>query len=464
MNTQAAPHPSARILLLCLLLPLSVRADPAKEWSGPPARETPAWVRDSVVYEIFPRQFSATGDFAGITARLDELKSLGVDVLWLMPIHPLGRLKAKGTVGSPYAVRDYYAVNPDYGTKDDFRRLVESAHARGLKVMIDVVANHTAWDSVMMEHPGYYKQDGEGHVISPHPDWADVAGLNYANPETRRYMREMMQYWVREFQLDGLRCDAAGELPTDFWEEVRGDLDKIHPGIFLLAEASKPELLVRAFDVDYAWPMMAMLNRVLMEGAGAGELRRTWEGDERRSFPQGALHLRCTDNHDEARAVSRFGWNGALASSAMMLTLDGVPLLYNGMEVGDATESGDPALFEKVPVFWQPKGRDSFRETYRQLIALRHQHPALRGGTVEWLENSATQNVVSFLRGGPGEELVTVVNFSNRPQQVTIQVAHAGEFAPVLSGGAKADERPAVLPSLNLGAFEWIVFRRPAAP
>jgi glycosidase len=327
--------------------------------------------------------------------------------------------------------------------------------------MIDVVANHTAWDSVMLSHPAYYKQDGEGHVLSPHPEWADVAGLNYGNPETGRYMREMMDYWVREFRLDGLRCDDAGDVPTPFWEEVRGDLDKIRPGIFLLAEASKPELLVHAFDMDYAWPMMAALNRVLMEGASADELRRTWEDDEQKAFPRGALHLRCTDNHDEARAISRFGWNGALAASAMMFTLDGAPLLYNGMEVGDATESGDPALFEKVPVFWQPKGRESFRETYRQLIALRHQHPALTSGTVEWLGNSAPQDVVSFLRRGAGEEMVTVVNFCNRAQSAAIQVAHGGEFTPVLAGGAKGDARQAVLPGLALGAYGWTVFRRP---
>jgi glycosidase len=292
-------------MLVAFLGALPLRAYPANDWSGAPARETPSWIREAVVYEIFPRQFSATGDFNGITARLDELKALGVDVLWLMPIHPLGRLKAKGSIGSPYAIRDYYAVNPDYGTKEDFRRLVDGAHARGLKVMIDIVANHTAWDSVMLSHPAYYKQDGEGHVLSPHPEWADVAGLNYGNPETGRYMREMMDYWVREFRLDGLRCDDAGDVPTPFWEEVRGDLDKIRPGIFLLAEASKPELLVHAFDMDYAWPMMAALNRVLMEGASADELRRTWEDDEQKAFPRGALHLRCTDNHDEARAISR---------------------------------------------------------------------------------------------------------------------------------------------------------------
>jgi glycosidase len=330
--------------------------------------------------------------------------------------------------------------------------------------MIDIVANHTAWDSVMLSHPDYYKQDAAGHVISPHPDWADVAGLNYNNPETSKYMRAMMQYWVREFQLDGLRCDAAGEVPTRFWEDVRRDMDKIRPGVFLLAEASKPELLVHAFDADYAWPMLATLNRVLMEGAPAGDLRRTWDDEEQKAFPRGALHLRCTDNHDEARAISRFGWKGALAASAMMFTLDGVPLLYNGMEVGDATESGDPALFEKVPIFWQPKQRDSFRGIYTQLIALRHQHPCLRGGEVAWLENTAPQNVVSFLRRDRAEELVTVVNFSNRPQAVSIRVEHGGEFSPVLRSGPAVVGPLLALPDLALGAYEWVVYRRPLSP
>ena len=217
-------------IVLGSLVALPLRADATKDWSAIHARTAAAWVRGAVVYEIFPRQFSQKGDFAGITGRLDELKALGVDVLWLMPVHPLGRLKAKGSIGSPYAVQDYYGVNPDYGTKDDLHRLIDGAHARGMKVIIDMVANHTAWDSVMMSNPRYYKQDKEGHVIPPNPDWTDVAGLNYGNPETRRYMSDMMQYWVREFQLDGFRCDAAGEVPTDFWEQLRQDLDKVRPG------------------------------------------------------------------------------------------------------------------------------------------------------------------------------------------------------------------------------------------
>ena len=464
MKTTQLIQRAAVSLLLVLPCALTLGADAAVDWSAVQARPTPEWIRKAVVYEIFPRQFSPESDFAGVTARLDDLKALGVDVLWLMPIHPIGHLKAKGSIGSPYAVRDYYGINPDYGTKEDLHRLVDAAHARGLKVIIDIVANHTAWDSVMMSNQGYYKQDSAGHVIPPHPEWADVAALNYGNPETRRYMRDMLQYWAREFQLDGFRCDVASEVPTDFWEDVRRDLDKIRPGLLLLAEASKPELLVNAFDMDYAWPMLGALNKVLMEGSPASEIRRTWEESERAAFPRGALHLRFSDNHDEARAISRFGWNAALAASAMMFTLDGVPLLYNGMEVGDASESGDPALFEKVPIFWEPKGRGSFRGVYSRLIGLRHHHPALQGGSVVWLDNSAPQNVVSFLRRSDREEVVTVINFSNRPQASVIRVENGGAFNVELESSAPENGVKQSLPEIILGAYGWRVYLRQLNP
>lgn len=464
MKRLPALRRSSLALLALSLGALCLRADAPKDWSALPARSTPQWVRDAVIYEVFPRQFSATGDFAGITARLDELKALGVDVVWLMPIHPIGKLKAKGTIGSPYAVRDYYAVNPDYGTKADFRALVEGAHARGMKVIIDIVANHTAWDSVMMSKPSFYKRDADGKVIPPHPDWLDVAGLNYENPETREYMREMLRYWVTEFKLDGYRCDVAGEVPTSFWEEVRDDLSKINPEILMLAEANKPELMVKAFDVDYAWPLMGTLNKVMMEGAPATELKRCWNQDERALYPKGALHMRISDNHDEARAVSRFGWKGSLAASAIMFTLDGVPLIYNGMEVGDSSESGDPALFEKLPIFWKPKQRESFRETYRQFIALRKAHSALRNGTTEWVGNSAENNVVSFVRRDSDEEIVTVVNISNRPQTVSLNVGQGQAFTMVLGAKPASGEAKGGLWELPLGAYEWRIYHRSLKP
>jgi len=179
------------------------------------------WVKSGVIYEVYPRQFSATGDFKGVEARLPDLQNLGVTVLWLMPVHPIGQLKKKGTIGSPYAVKDYYGVNPAYGTKVDLKRLVQSAHAHGMKVVIDIVANHTAWDSVLIkQHPDWFKHDAKGNIIYPH-DWTDIAWLDYSHAGLRTYMTDMLKYWLRDFDLDGFRCDVAGEVPTDFWENAR---------------------------------------------------------------------------------------------------------------------------------------------------------------------------------------------------------------------------------------------------
>ena len=422
------------------------------------ARTGPEWLRNGVIYEIFPRNFSSSGDFNGITARLDELNDLGVNILWLMPIHPLGEKMKKGTLGSPYAVKDYFAINPDYGTAEDFKRLIAEAHKRGLKVIIDVVANHTAWDSVMMKQPEFYKQDATGRITPPVPEWTDVAGLNYANPELREYMIGMLKFWVKDFDLDGFRCDVAYMVPTDFWEQARVELEKVKPDIMMLAEASHPELLHKAFDIDYSWPLHAMLNKVMIEGAPASELRISWE-ESRRKFPRGALHLRISDNHDEARAVARFGIRGALAAQALMLTLDGVPLMYNGMEVGDATESGDPALFEKMPVFWQPKERPPLRDIYRDLIKLRKAHAPFRNDRVEWLRNSDEANLVTFMRLDAKDEFVVVVNLSSRPVVGSVAVLNASEFKPVKITGTP---EPAAngFPLFRLNGYEWHIYHR----
>ncbi|MGP8054553.1 MAG: alpha-amylase family glycosyl hydrolase, partial [Limisphaerales bacterium] len=341
----------------------------------------PPWLRDGVIYEIFPRDFSPAGNLAGVTARLDDLKKLGVTVLWIMPVQPIGEKGRKGEFGSPYSISDYYAVDPHYGTLADFKNLVAEAHARGFKVIMDLVADHTAWDSVMMKHPEFYKQDARGNVLPPIPEWTDVAGLNYANPQLREDMITMMKYWIQECDIDGYRCDVAYMVPTDFWVQARAELKKTKPDIMWLAEASKPELLVQAFDLDYDWPLLATLNRVLINGAPASALQASWE-ESRRQFPRGALHLRISDDHDEPRAVARYGIRGALAASVLMFTLDGVPLIYNGMEVGDATESGDPALFEKLPIFWHPKERPPLRGIYQGLIKLRAEYPAFHNDRV----------------------------------------------------------------------------------
>jgi len=445
------PLSTAGLLLAAMLVH-------ASEVSSANARPSPDWLRAGTIYEIFPRDFSAAGNLNGVTVKLDQLHDLGVNVLWIMPIHPIGEKGRKGDFGSPYSIKDYYAVDPNYGTLDDFKKLVAGAHQRGMKVIMDIVANHTAWDSVMMTNTGFYKQDKNGKVIPPVPEWTDVAGLSYATPQLRAYMLAMLKYWIQETDVDGFRCDVAYMVPTDFWEQARAELVKIKPDIIMLAEASKPELLTNAFDLDYSWPLLATLNNVLIHGAPASDLQGTWQ-ENRRQFPKGALHLRISDDHDEARAVARFGIHGALAASVLMFTLDGVPLLYNGMEVGDATESGDPALFDKLPIVWHPKERPALQNIYRELIKLRQQSPAFRNDQVTWLKNSESKDVVTFMREDEHEQFVVAINFSSRSVKVTAEVPNPAGFQLVKIKGTTAP--PASdFPAMHLGGFEWRIYHR----
>jgi cyclomaltodextrinase len=423
-------------------------------------RKSPDWLRSAVVYEIFPRNFSQEGDLNAITARLDELKDLGVNILWLMPIHPTGEKMKKGSIGSPFAVRDFYAINPDYGTTNDFKRLIEEAHQRDMKVIVDIVAGQTSWDSVLMEqHPEFYLKDTNGVIIPPNPGWTDVAGLNYANQDVRRYMIEMMKYWLSDFGVDGFRCDVAPTVPVDFWDEARTELEKINPQVIILADAgAKPELLSKAFDVDSSWSMLYTLDAVMSGVEPANYIQDSWEHTYQQ-FPNGALHLRFTDNHEQTRAVARYGMNGALAAQVLMLTLDGVPLFYNGMEVGDATESTDPALFEKMPVFWHPGGRPPLRDIYRDLIKLRKQYAAFYNGDVIWVTNTAPGEVVSLLRQNAEDEFLVLINLSSSHVTGSVTLSNAESFEPVnISGSPNPVDTH--LPDFNLGGYGWFIYHR----
>jgi glycosidase len=283
-----------------------------------------------------------------------------------------------------------------------------------LKVIIDIVANHTSWDSVLMKHPEFYKRDAKGNITYPY-DWYDIAALNYGNQQLRRYMTDMLKHWIREFDLDGFRCDVAGEVPTDFWENARRELEQLKPDIVMLAEAHKAELSVNAFDLDYSWPLHSALTNVLQGRGRASDLRDEWE-KEVKEWPKGALHMRFSDNHDERRAIARFGEPAALAASAFVFTLDGVPMIYNGMEVGDTTESGAPALFEKLPIFWAfAERRKEFPKFYKDMMTRRRSSMALRRGTLEWVRNSDEARVVSFVRRAGNQEVLVAINFSSRP-------------------------------------------------
>jgi glycosidase len=447
----------ASVLIGWLMLSASAAAQ--GDSTAPVNRNSPDWLRSSVMYEIFTRNFSAAGDFNAITARLDELKNLGVDVLWLMPIHPIGEKSKKGTIGSPYCVRDFYAVNPGYGTTNDFKQLIMEAHRRGMKVVMDIVAGHTAWDSVMMAHPEFYQKDEKGQIRSPTPDWTDVAELNYGNPDLRRYMIDMMKYWMHDFGVDGFRCDVAYTVPVDFWENARLELEKINPQVVIITDSgARPALLSKAFDMDYSGNLFSAISQVISSLSPASRIRESWEHTQAQ-FPKGALHLRFTDHHNQSRAMVRYGEDGALAAQVLMLTLDGVPLFYNGMEVGDATESADPALFEKMPVFWHPGGRAPLRDIYRDLIKLRKQHPAFYNEDVFWVENSVPGEVVTFLRRDANDEYLVVVNLSSRTVAGTIELPEADGFELVkISGWTNPVDIH--LPDFHLGGYGWVIFHR----
>ena len=286
-------------------------------------------------------------------------------------------------------------------------------------------------------------------------------------------MTDMLIYWITDFHLDGFRCDAAGELPTSFWEEARRDLGRVYPGLIMLAEASKPELMRSGFNLDYSWPMMATLNEILEHGAPASLLRTALE-HEQTLFPAHSMHMRMFDDHDEQRALARYGISGSLAAATLIFTLDGVPMIYNGMEVSDPTESGAPALFEDVKIWWEAgQMRPEIPMFYSFIIPFREQHPTLLRGATVWVHNSDETHVVSYLRHTADEEFLIAVNLSNTPFAGTVEASGTWEeiaipLARVRHNTGQPDQvqtAPQVaLPALALGATGFRIFHRPLSP
>jgi glycosidase len=426
------------------------------KYADAPARRSEDWVRDAVIYEVYLRSFSREGTFKALESRLPELKSLGITVLWLMPIHPVGDLNRKGTLGSPYSIQDYYAVNPEFGTLEDFKSLVAATHAQEMKIIIDLVANHTSWDSKLLtEHTDWFTTNERGAVVSPNADWHDVADLNYDHHELRKYMIEMMKYWVEEIGIDGYRCDVAEMVPTDFWNRARKELDKIKP-ILMLSEGSLPEHHVEAFDLTYSWSVYDVLGKII-NGTTPVSVFEDILRTESYQFPKGSLRLRFNTNHDknswDAPAVKKFTPAGAKATAVLMFTFPGVPLVYNGEEAGNDKML---SLFEKDDVDWS-KGAD-FRRLYERLARLRGEHPSLRKGEYLAVRNSDGQKVYSFLRRSGEDAVLVVINFSKEKRPVSIEVPAAlpSELKEYFSGST-AEVREGKL-TADLGGLEFRVF------
>ncbi len=387
---------------------------------GKQALKSPDWVRDAVIYEVYLRSFSPEGTFAGLEKGIPALRNLGVTVVWLMPIHPVGVKNRKGTLGSPYAVKDYYAVNPEFGTMQDFKRLLGTVHRNGMKLIIDLVANHTSWDSkLIQEHPEWFRKDRQGNIVSPNSGWADVAGLDYSNAGLRTYMLDMMRWWVKDVGIDGFRCDVAELVPTDFWEEARRRLNRIKP-VMMLSEGTIPEHHMKAFDLTYSWNVYDALDP-LVKGARPVTLIDELLRSESLQFPVGALRLRFNTNHDknawDAPAVTKFGPDGLKLTAVLVNTLPGVPLIYNGEEIANDRKL---SLFEKVGIDWS-KSSD-MRKLYTALFALRREHKALSRGEMIRVGSTDDRDIYAFFRLAGNDRILTVLNFSAEPRTVTLSL------------------------------------------
>ncbi|MFI5337485.1 MAG: alpha-amylase family glycosyl hydrolase, partial [Opitutales bacterium] len=396
----------------------------------------PEWTKNAVIYQINLRQFTPEGTLRAAEAQLPRLQALHVDILWLMPIHEIGLKNRKGPLGSPYAVRDYYSVNAEFGTLADLRHFVAAAHALGLHVILDWVANHTAWDNPLVaQHPDWYERDWQGHFRpTPWWDWSDIINLDYRQPGLRQYMTAAMAYWVREADIDGYRCDVAGFVPVDFWNNVRRELEAIKP-VFLLAEWESRDLHAEAFDMTYAWSWYDAVHRIATGSADLSALFVYYSWNES-SFPRDGYRMLFVSNHDKnAWEGTEFEQFGDAREAAIVLSVvgEGMPLIYNGQEAGNPRRL---KFFERDPIVWRehPQG-----ELYRRLFALKHANTALWNGpwgaTMIPVPNSARDRVLSFVRRNGRDKVFAVLNFSPVPQTVTFgEGLFPGTYTDYFSG------------------------------
>jgi glycosidase len=334
------------------------------------------WSKNAVIYEVNLRQYTNEGTFKAFEANLPRLKEMGVDILWFMPIHPIGLENRKGSLGSYYAVQDYSKVNPEYGTMDDFKSLVAKAHELGMYIILDWVANHSAWDHPWVRsNPEYYDTDNSGKMVSPF-DWTDVVAFDFENAGLRKAMQNEMLFWVKDIDIDGFRCDVAGEIPTAFWEETSAELNKVKP-VFMLAEAEKAELVNKAFDMDYGWNQHHIMNQIAEGKMDVNQLNAYFNQKDS-IYAARSYKLYFITNHDEN------SWNGTEyermgeavdAMAVLTFTIGDMPLIYNGQE---SAFNRRLLFFEKDIIDWGNYPKADF---YTKLASLKHTQQALWNGS-----------------------------------------------------------------------------------
>lgn len=380
------------------------------------AYQTPEWTAKSNIYEVNIRQFTAGGNILGLRHHLKRLKEMGVDILWLMPIFPIGEINRKGTYGSAYSVKDYKKVNPDFGTYEDFRKLVKEIHDLDMHVVLDWVANHTAWDNPWIkENPARYYRDEHGNILAPNDDWTDVAHLNYDNPDTVNAMIDALSFWVKEFDIDGYRCDMAGLVPTWFWVKARKEVDKIKP-CFWLAEWEDPTIH-DAFDMTYSWELHNLMKKIVHNEKNVYDFDH-YRSYELYKFAPEAYRMTFTTNHDESAwngtEYDRFG-DGAKTLAALTYIIPGMPLIYSGQE---SAFNKSLHLFEKVDIEWKDYPLESF---YRRLNNLKTNNKALwngvHGGSFTKIMTTDNCKIYAFARVKGPNKVIAFFNLSHEPAE-----------------------------------------------
>jgi glycosidase len=373
----------------------------------------PSWAKNLTIYEVNLRQYTPGGTIAEFRQHLPRLRELGIGILWFMPIQPIGTTNRKGSLGSYYSIRDYCKVDPLFGTLKEFSALVEEIHSMGMFVILDWVANHTAWDHHWVnQHFDYYRKNEYGDVYPPFPDWADVVGLDYSNPGMRKSMIEAMKYWLVNTGIDGFRCDMAHLVPTDFWEQARPELESTREGIYMLAETDHYDLLKNAFHSSYDWKVFHAINEVAQGQISVSELAHTIE-DQLRWYPTQSALMRFISNHDEN------SWQGSEIErltyalepmTILYFTLPGIPLIYSGQEAGNYRRL---SFFEKDMIEWK---EDKMAVLFSKLTALRKANPALwSDGTGFGYKRIITNNdetILAFERVQNSHAVLVILNLS----------------------------------------------------
>ncbi len=370
------------------------------------------WIASTNIYEVNLRQYSTEGSFNAFATSLPRLKDMGVETLWFMPIHPIGKTNRKGTLGSYYSIADFKAVNPEFGTVDDFKNLVQAAHQLGMKVIMDWVANHAAWDNVWTgEHPEYFVRDEAGNFVTPY-DWTDVIQIDHNSESEQDAMIGAMQYWVTEFDIDGFRADLAHLTPLAFWKKARTAIEPLKPGLFWLAESEEISYH-EVFDASFTWEWMHSTENFYKGNASFSSLYQVLAKYDA-EFPGNAHRMYFTSNHDEN------SWNGTGAEkygdmlsclAVFSCTWNGIPLIYSGEEMPNPKRL---QFFEKDPIGWN--GEYKLHDFYKTLLTLKKSNPALRSAdeavTTFHIITEGAKQVMAFLRKSDMNEVLVFLNLS----------------------------------------------------